>query len=94
MPNTNGSPDRLLIVEDDAAQRTGLQKLLTSWGFTVDIAKDGREALEIVGVSGEDVGSSPLHGVGHDEGIHGMRRAGRCQQSPGCASVNLMRRWY
>ncbi|HEX5071188.1 MAG TPA: sigma-54 dependent transcriptional regulator [Vicinamibacterales bacterium] len=38
--------DRLLIVEDDAAQRVGLQKLLTSWGFTVDVARDGREALE------------------------------------------------
>jgi DNA-binding NtrC family response regulator len=38
---------RLLIAEDDAAQRMGLQKLLTSWGFSVDVAKDGREALEI-----------------------------------------------
>jgi len=38
--------DRLLIVEDDAAQRVGLQKLLTSWGFAVDVARDGREALE------------------------------------------------
>jgi len=38
--------DRLLIVEDDAAQRLGLQKLLTSWGFIVDVARDGREALE------------------------------------------------
>jgi CheY-like chemotaxis protein len=46
MPN-DASPDRLLIVEDDAAQRTGLQKLLTSWGFTVDVAKDGREALDM-----------------------------------------------
>ena len=38
--------DRLLIVEDDAAQRLGLQKLLTSWGFNVGVASDGREALE------------------------------------------------
>ncbi len=38
--------ERLLVVEDDAAQRVGLQKLLTSWGFAVDVAKDGREALE------------------------------------------------
>jgi DNA-binding NtrC family response regulator len=37
--------DRLLIVEDDAAQRLGLQKLLSSWGFDVDVARDGREAL-------------------------------------------------
>ena len=47
MPNADNH-DRLLIVEDDAAQRTGLQKLLTSWGFTVDVAKDGREALDMV----------------------------------------------
>ena len=40
--------DRLLIVEDDAAQRLGLQKLLTSWGFTVDVASDGRQGLERV----------------------------------------------
>ena len=48
MPNAD-THDRLLIVEDDAAQRTGLQKLLTSWGFNVEVAKDGREALEVVG---------------------------------------------
>src|SRR6187455_87769 len=38
--------ERLLIVEDDAAQRVGLQKLLTSWGFAVDVASDGRQALD------------------------------------------------
>jgi DNA-binding NtrC family response regulator len=38
--------ERLLIVEDDAAQRVGLQKLLSSWGYGVDVAKDGREALD------------------------------------------------
>src|SRR6187455_1493645 len=40
--------ERLLIAEDDAAQRMGLQKLLTSWGFNVDVASDGRQALERV----------------------------------------------
>ncbi|MEZ5319614.1 MAG: sigma-54 dependent transcriptional regulator [Vicinamibacterales bacterium] len=40
------SSDRLLVVEDDAAQRVGLQQLLKSWGFTVDAATDGRDALE------------------------------------------------
>jgi DNA-binding NtrC family response regulator len=48
MPNADTNHDRLLIVEDDAAQRTGMQKLLTSWGFNVDVAKDGREALDMV----------------------------------------------
>jgi len=45
-PTESPARDRLLIVEDDAAQRVGLQKLLTSWGFVVDVARDGREALE------------------------------------------------
>jgi DNA-binding NtrC family response regulator len=40
--------DHLLVVEDDAAQRVGLQQLLKSWGYSVDIAADGREALERV----------------------------------------------
>jgi DNA-binding NtrC family response regulator len=39
------SDDRILVVEDDAAQRVGLQQLLTSWGFNVEAAADGREAL-------------------------------------------------
>ena len=41
-----GNSDRLLVVEDDAAQRVGLQQLLRSWGYTVEAAVDGREALE------------------------------------------------
>jgi DNA-binding NtrC family response regulator len=44
----NGAPadDRVLVVEDEGAQRLGLQQLLRSWGYTVDSAADGREALE------------------------------------------------
>jgi DNA-binding NtrC family response regulator len=38
--------DRILIVEDDAAQRVGLQQLLRGWGFSADVAVDGRDALE------------------------------------------------
>ena len=44
-PNTVDS-DRILVVEDDAAQRLGLQQLLKSWGFTADVAVDGQDALE------------------------------------------------
>jgi DNA-binding NtrC family response regulator len=42
--------DRILIVEDDAAQRVGLQQLLRSWGFAVESATDGQDALEKVGL--------------------------------------------
>jgi len=40
--------DRVLVVEDDAAQRMGLQQLLRSWGYAVDVAPDGRAALDKV----------------------------------------------
>ncbi len=38
--------DRILLVEDDAAQRVGLQQLLTSWGYEVEAASDGQQGLE------------------------------------------------
>ena len=44
-PTRPTSPDPLLVVEDDAAQRVGLQQLLKSWGFDVDAAANGEEAL-------------------------------------------------
>jgi DNA-binding NtrC family response regulator len=42
--------DRILLVEDDAAQRVGLQQLLKSWGFAVEAATDGQDALEKIGL--------------------------------------------
>jgi DNA-binding NtrC family response regulator len=40
--------ERVLIVEDDAAARVGLEQLVKSWGFLADSASDGEEALEKV----------------------------------------------
>src|SRR5689334_24004294 len=40
------SRERVLVVEDDAAQRLGLQQLLKSWGYSVDVATDGRQAID------------------------------------------------
>ena len=37
--------ERVLIVEDDAAARVGLEQLLKSWGFMAESAADGEEAL-------------------------------------------------
>jgi DNA-binding NtrC family response regulator len=44
-PAAGDSDDRILLVEDDAAQRVGLQQLLTSWGYAVDVAVNGTDAL-------------------------------------------------
>ncbi len=38
--------ERVLIVEDDASARTGLEQLLKTWGFIAESAADGEEALE------------------------------------------------
>ena len=40
--------ERVLIVEDDAAARAGLEQLVKSWGFIAESACDGEEALEKV----------------------------------------------
>jgi DNA-binding NtrC family response regulator len=40
--------ERVLIVEDDAAARKGLEQLVRSWGFLAESAADGEEALQKV----------------------------------------------
>jgi DNA-binding NtrC family response regulator len=40
--------ERVLIVEDDAAARVGLEQLVKAWGFIAESAADGEEALEKV----------------------------------------------
>ena len=40
--------ERVLIVEDDAAARVGLEQLIKSWGFLAASAVDGEDALEKV----------------------------------------------
>ena len=42
--------ERILIVEDEANERTGLAELVSSWGYRTDTAADGVEALEKVSV--------------------------------------------
>ncbi len=41
------SPTRILVVDDEASARSGLEKLLRQAGYAVDTAKDGKEALAI-----------------------------------------------
>ncbi len=39
---------RILVVEDDAAARVGFQQLLHGWGYAVEAASDGEDALQKV----------------------------------------------
>jgi DNA-binding NtrC family response regulator len=43
--NTQGSGERVLIVEDDPATRSGLAELVQAWGFQTDEASDGEDAM-------------------------------------------------
>src|ERR1700676_5520144 len=45
---TRGVQERVLIGEDDAAARAGLEQLVKSWRFIAESACDGEEALEKV----------------------------------------------
>ena len=47
-PESATVAERVLIVEDDAAARVGLEQLVRSWGFIAESASDGEEALEKV----------------------------------------------
>ena len=40
--------ERVLIVEDDPATRSGLAELVQNWGFQTDEAADGEEAMRKV----------------------------------------------
>ena len=41
--------EKVLIVEDEENERTGLAELINSWGYRTETAKDGLEGLEKVG---------------------------------------------
>jgi len=40
------APERVLIIEDEAAQRVGLEQLIKGWGFEVATAANGEEGLQ------------------------------------------------
>jgi DNA-binding NtrC family response regulator len=42
------SQEKVLIVEDEENERTGLAELVSSWGYTADTARDGQEGHEKV----------------------------------------------
>ncbi|MCL4219613.1 MAG: response regulator, partial [Candidatus Hydrogenedentes bacterium] len=47
MANANDGPStRVLIVDDEESQRAGLSAMISAWGFEVETAADGQEALD------------------------------------------------
>src|SRR5487761_1086772 len=43
---TERSATRVLVVDDEESQRTALASMIALWGYTVETAADGHEALE------------------------------------------------
>jgi len=44
------SLEKVLIVEDEENERTGLAELISSWGYAAETARDGQEGHEKIGV--------------------------------------------
>jgi len=42
------SREKVLIVEDEQNERTGLAELVSSWGYVAETARDGQEGYEKV----------------------------------------------
>ncbi|MCL5746436.1 MAG: response regulator, partial [Acidobacteria bacterium] len=40
------APTRVLVVDDEESQRSGLASMVASWGFQAETAADGQEALD------------------------------------------------
>ena len=50
MADTCSSPTRVLVVDDEENQRTGLASMISAWGFATETAADGQEALDKIPV--------------------------------------------
>ncbi|HUA59930.1 MAG TPA: sigma-54 dependent transcriptional regulator [Verrucomicrobiae bacterium] len=59
-------PLRILIVDDEASQRSGLAAMVTAWGMTAVTAADGREALDKLSETDVDVIVTDLNMPGMD----------------------------
>src|SRR4029077_8450489 len=46
MIETDHTPTRVLVVDDEESQRTALAGMIALWGYAVETAADGQEALE------------------------------------------------
>jgi len=57
---------RVLIVDDEPSQRSGLAAMVTAWGMTAETAADGNDALEALGRAPADVILTDLNMPGLD----------------------------
>jgi two-component system response regulator HydG len=57
---------RILVVDDEAAARKGLEKLLQQENYAVDLAEDGKSALRVAAEHPPDVVITDLHMPGMD----------------------------
>jgi DNA-binding NtrC family response regulator len=60
--------EKILIVEDEESERTGLAELVQSWGYRAETAKDGLDALDKVtawspGIVVTDIGMPRMDGM-------------------------------
>jgi CheY-like chemotaxis protein len=55
MTTMAGTPSTVLLVEDEQESRETLRELLELEGFKVETAVNGREALEVLTRSGDDI---------------------------------------
>ena len=57
---------KVLIVDDEASQRSGLAALVSAWGMTPETAADGNQALEKLNEFAADVILTDLNMPGLD----------------------------
>src|SRR5262245_587425 len=69
-----GDPRRILLVDDDLESRTALSELFGFWGYEVDVAEDGKRALELARQGRPDVAVMDL-GLPDGDALHGNPEA-------------------
>ncbi|MGH9540267.1 MAG: sigma-54-dependent transcriptional regulator [Terriglobales bacterium] len=81
-----GGKARVLVVDDEAHERQGLTELIAAWGYSVESAADGMQALERLAVS-------PAHVVVTDirmPRLDGLELLARVRQSYGDLPVMVL----
>ncbi len=74
--------EKVLIVEDEENERTGLAELISAWGYRTETAKDGLEALEKVAAWGPGIVVTDLK-MPNLDGMELLERiSGQPQQIP------------